>query len=131
MKIFITFVSTLIIVTSAYAQTTVTTHVDAPGSDNDGVWQITYNTGTFDSFQSDIEARPWWGNEGRKTLRNILNSAHGISDKDYSSSALRNRSLTSLEALEGIEFLAEIDQKKGSDGIKRNELKNILQYKIN
>ena len=56
-------------------------------------------------------------------MRNILNSAHGISDKDYSSSALRNRSLTSLEALEGIEFLAEIDQKKGSDGIKRNELK--------
>ena len=66
---------------------------------------------------------PWWGNEGRKTLRNILNSAHGISDKDYSSSALRNRFLTSLEALEGVEFLAEIDQKKGSDGIKRNELK--------
>ena len=64
MKIFITFVSTLIIVTSAYAQTTVTTHVDAPGTDNDGVWQITYNTGTFDSFQSDIENRPWWGNEG-------------------------------------------------------------------
>ena len=66
---------------------------------------------------------PWWGNEGRKTLRNILNSAHGISDNDYSPEALRCRSLTTLEEFDGIEFVAEIAQKKGTDGILRNELK--------
>lgn len=63
MRIFIIFVSALFLATSVHAQTTVTSHVDAPGTDNDGVWQVTYNTGTFDSFLTQIDDTAWWTNE--------------------------------------------------------------------
>jgi len=66
---------------------------------------------------------PWWGNEGRKTLRGILNSAHSLEDDDYSPEALASRHLNSLTAFDGIEFIAEIGVRKGTDGLERNELK--------
>lgn len=68
----------------------------------------------------------WWGNEGRRTLRNILNSAYGISDTDYSVGARELRDVNSFGAFEGIEFTGEIDRRKGPDGILRNELKAAL-----
>ena len=66
---------------------------------------------------------PWWGNEGRKTLREMLNSANGLSDKDYSGHAVQSRRVESFSAFDGLSFLAEISRKKGTDGVTRNELK--------
>lgn len=65
----------------------------------------------------------WWGNEGRNTLRGILNSALGILDDDYSPAAVKSRKIEGLEVFDDIEFVAEIERKKGRDGIVRNELK--------
>ena len=65
----------------------------------------------------------WWGNKGRKTLRGILNSAYSLSDGDYSARAVTSRYLNTLSAFDGIEFIAEIDLRKGTDGLERNELK--------
>ena len=74
MRTFITFVSFIIIlVGAANAQTTVS-GVTVNGT----YWDITYNTGTFDSFQSAISttaggstalgtgaiAAPWWAENG-------------------------------------------------------------------
>lgn len=67
---------------------------------------------------------PWWGNKGRKTLRDILNSAHEISDSDYSPHAIASRQVESLSSFDGIEFIAEIGIRKDKDGIGRNELKS-------
>ena len=64
MRFSITFAALILIGLSANGQTFVTEHVDAPGTDNDGVWRIGYSTGTFDANQSTIENMPWWGNEG-------------------------------------------------------------------
>ena len=69
---------------------------------------------------------PWWGNEGLRLLRRILNSAHGLSDTDYSPTARNLRNLASLADLDGIEFTAEIDRRKGKDGVIRNELKSAV-----
>jgi phage FluMu protein Com len=69
---------------------------------------------------------PWWGNEGRKTLRQILNSANGLSDEDYSLSAIEFRRVDGLEAFDGLEFVAEIERKKGTDGVVRNEFKRAV-----
>lgn len=65
----------------------------------------------------------WWGSEGRKTLRAILNSAGGFFDDDYSPAAVQSRKVEGLEAFDEIEFVAEIERKKGRDGIVRNQLK--------
>ncbi len=67
---------------------------------------------------------PWWGNKGRKTLRDILNSAYGISDSDYSPRAIAIRQLTSLSSFDRIEFIAEIGVREAKDGMLRNELKS-------
>ena len=64
MRFFITFAALIFFGVCASGQTFVTEHVDAPGTDNDGVWRIGYSTGTFDANQSSIESLPWWGNEG-------------------------------------------------------------------
>ena len=67
MKIFITFVSILILVTSAHGVEIMVTGVDADGSTNDGTWFITYQTGTYDSLEATIDTNVgngsiwWWG----------------------------------------------------------------------
>ncbi len=65
---------------------------------------------------------PWWGNEGRRTLRLILDSAYGLPETDYSPRAVECRRVEGLGAFDGIHFIAEIARKKGSDGVVRNEL---------
>jgi hypothetical protein len=67
---------------------------------------------------------PWWGNKGRKTLRDILNSAYEISDSDYSARAITSRQLKSLSSFDGIEFIADIGIRKDKGGIDKNELKS-------
>jgi hypothetical protein len=69
---------------------------------------------------------PWWGNEGRRTIRNILNSAHSLLNEDYSHEATSARRLKSLAELDGLTFLAEIGVRKGKDGLEANELSAAL-----
>jgi hypothetical protein len=59
MKIFLTFATTLGLLVSAHAQTTLS-NITVNGQ----AYDITYNTGTYDSFESTIEDNsvPWWGN---------------------------------------------------------------------
>ena len=63
MKIFLIFVTLFGLSFAASAQTTIQFTIDAPGTENDGLWEATYNTGTFDSFQTSIDDAAWWGNE--------------------------------------------------------------------
>jgi hypothetical protein len=68
----------------------------------------------------------WWGNEGRRTIRNILNSAYSLSNDDYSREAVTARRLKSLVELDGLTFVAEIGVGKGRNGLVRNELRTAL-----
>jgi len=68
----------------------------------------------------------WWGNEGRRTIRNILNSAHSLLNEDYSQEAITARRLKSLAELDGLTFVAEIGVGKGKDGLETNELSAAL-----
>lgn len=64
-----------------------------------------------------------WYNMGRSFIRAILNSAHGISDKDDSHAAQSKRRINALGDLDGIEFIAKIDVKKDDNGNLRNDIK--------
>ena len=61
----------------------------------------------------------WWGNKGRKTIRDILNSTHELLDDDYSETALAARHLESLGNLNGVTFIAEIGMGKGPNGLEK------------
>jgi len=57
MKIFITFVTTLVLAITANAQTTVQATVSGQAYD------VTYRTGVvFDDYETTIDDAPWWNN---------------------------------------------------------------------
>ena len=60
---------------------------------------------------------------GRSLVRGILNSAHGISDKDSSPQAQAKRRIRSFADLDGLEFLARIDIGKDTSGEDKNEIR--------
>jgi hypothetical protein len=66
---------------------------------------------------------PEWANMGRSLVRGILNSAHGISDKDSSPQAQAKRRIGSFADLDGLEFLARIDIGKDISGQDKNEIR--------
>jgi hypothetical protein len=66
---------------------------------------------------------PDWANMGRSLVRGILNSAHGISDKDSSPQALAKRRIRSFAELDGLEFLARIDVGKDTSDEDKNEIR--------
>lgn len=66
---------------------------------------------------------PEWGNIGRSFIRGILNSSHGLSDKDTSSRAIEARRIRGFADLDGIEFLAKIDVEKDANGDPKNVIK--------
>jgi hypothetical protein len=66
---------------------------------------------------------PAWANMGRSLVRGILNSAHGISDKDSSPQAQAKRRIRSFGDLDGVEFLARIDIGKDTSGEDKNEIR--------
>lgn len=68
----------------------------------------------------------WWGNRGRRTIRDILNSANNLLDEDYSPTALAARHLESLGDLNGLIFTAEIGVGKGPNGFEKNEIRAVL-----
>jgi hypothetical protein len=65
---------------------------------------------------------PWWGDKGRALIRGILDSTNGVPSGDCSPSAVRQRRLKSLMDLDGVTFFAKIDNIKGDDGRRKNEL---------
>ena len=69
---------------------------------------------------------PEWGNMGRSFIRGILNSAHGVSDKDTSPRAIQARCINSFHDLDGIEFLAKIDMEKD----QYDQDKNVIKFAI-
>lgn len=69
------------------------------------------------------ERGPDWANMGRSLVRGILNSAHGISDKDTSPQAQARRRIRSFADLDGLEFLARIDIGKDTNGEDKNEIR--------
>ena len=66
---------------------------------------------------------PEWGNMGRSFVRGILNSAHGVSDKDNSPRATEARRIKGFKDLDGIEFLAKIDVEEDQHGADKNVIK--------
>ena len=66
---------------------------------------------------------PEWANMGRSLVRGMLNSAHGISDKDSSPQAQAKRRIRSFADLDGLEFLARIDVGKDTSGEDKNEIR--------
>jgi hypothetical protein len=69
---------------------------------------------------------PEWANMGRSLVRGILNSAHGISDKDASPQAQAKRRIRNFADLDGLEFLARIDIGKDTSGEDKNEIRVAL-----
>ena len=66
MKIFLIIATFIGLIVSLQAQSIIyITGVDAAGDDNDGAWYLTYQAGTYDSFESTIESNnlPFWGND--------------------------------------------------------------------
>lgn len=66
---------------------------------------------------------PDWQNMGRSFIRGILNSANKLSDKDNSPQAQNARRIKAIADLDGISFVAKIDQKKDQNGQMRNEIR--------
>ncbi|MEG3639310.1 hypothetical protein [Magnetococcus sp. PR-3] len=70
------------------------------------------------------EKGPDWGNMGRSFIRAILNSSRGLKDKDNSPAAQQARRLNGLADLNGLVFLAKVDEKKGTGGYDdKNEIR--------
>ncbi len=63
MKVFFIFATMFGLLATLNAQTTIRIWVEAPGDEYDGGWDVTYDTGSFDSFQADIDDATWWANE--------------------------------------------------------------------
>ena len=76
MRIIITFISLIFVTSTLDAQTTIRHTVGSQPYD------ITYNTGTYDSFESDIDTNyaagnlPFWLSEG--TATSFATSGHGV-----------------------------------------------------
>jgi hypothetical protein len=66
---------------------------------------------------------PDWANMGRSFVRGMLNSAHGISDKDSSPRAQAARRISSFADIDGIEFVARIETGTDTNGEDKNEIR--------
>lgn len=69
---------------------------------------------------------PDWANMGRSLIRGILNSAHGISDKDISAAAQTKRRISGFADLDGLEFVARIDIGQDTNGEDKNEIRTAV-----
>jgi hypothetical protein len=69
---------------------------------------------------------PEWMNISRHFIKSIVNSARGISGKDNSEAAIIARRINSFEDLDGIEFVARIDEVIDSNGNRKNEIKTAV-----
>ena len=67
-----------------------------------------------------------WANMGRAFIRGILNSAHGLSDKDTTPRAMEARRIRGFADLDGIEFLAKIDVERDQN----DQPKNVIKFAV-
>jgi hypothetical protein len=72
----------------------------------------------------------WWGHKGRSLIRGILNSAHDISDNDFSPEALRLRRLSSFKGIDGLEFFALIKVEKDQNGKLKNAIDEAVPVEV-
>ncbi len=66
---------------------------------------------------------PEWTNMGRTMIKGILNSANRLLPDDQSPAAQQARRITSLQELDGIEFVAQIGVQKDRDDEPRNTIR--------
>lgn len=66
---------------------------------------------------------PDWSDMGRAFVCSMLNSAHGLSDKDTSPRAQAARRISSFADLDGLEFVARIDVAPDVNGTDKNEIR--------
>lgn len=69
---------------------------------------------------------PDWANMGRTFIKSMLNSAHGLSEKDTSQQAQALRRIKSFTDLDGIEFLARIDTGSDTNGDEKNDIRTAV-----
>jgi hypothetical protein len=69
---------------------------------------------------------PDWGNAGRGLIKGILNSAHGLDDKDNSAQAQAKRRISGFAELDGIEFIARMDIGSDTNGEDKNEVRSAV-----
>jgi len=69
---------------------------------------------------------PDWGNAGRGLIKDILNSAHGLDDKDNSAQAQAKRRISGFAELDGIEFIARMDIGSDTNGEDKNEVRSAV-----
>ena len=90
MRIVLIIAALSLLMSSTYAQVEIEIHnLDVDGTENDGHWWFTYDTGTYDSLETTIDTNVgsgniwWWGNESAAqsiadaTNRDGLRFAHG------------------------------------------------------
>ena len=66
---------------------------------------------------------PDWANMGRSFVRSVLNSAHGLSDRDDSPQAQNARRINGLADLDGLEFFVRIDVGTDANGEHKNDIR--------
>lgn len=67
--------------------------------------------------------KPRWADAGRAFMRDMLNSAYGLSSRDTSPQAMAARRIAGFADLNGREFVAQIDVGKNASGEDRNEIR--------
>jgi len=67
-----------------------------------------------------------WGDMGRSFIRGILNSVHGLTDKDNDQEAIIARTINGFADLDGLEFIARIDIETTEDGTDKNVIKTAI-----
>jgi hypothetical protein len=70
---------------------------------------------------------PAWADMGRSFIRAMLNSARNVGPNDTSAAAIAARRVTGFQDLDGIEFIARIDQEKNGRGEWRNAIKTPIE----
>lgn len=63
----------------------------------------------------------WWGNNGRSQIRDILNSTHNLSAKDYSLKAKKLRKLVNLGQLDNLIFELKVKIEALANGRQYNK----------
>jgi len=64
---------------------------------------------------------------GLQTIKDIVDSAKGLSKSDVSPEAMKTRNISGLEVMDGMEFCAKIGVEKGTNGYAdKNEITGFL-----
>jgi hypothetical protein len=70
---------------------------------------------------------PTWGQMGRSFIRALLNSARHVMPLDQSPQALAARRIDTIDALDGIAFIARIETEKDVHGLPKNIIRTAVE----